>query len=97
MSLYVEGCVYVLKLQGPLTEELSFRSCIIAVSLIGHLSPKWIVFGTPLWFGLGESFSCVQLANDQPTFTMLLRCSVSLAAPAAPPSQQLPVPVRAKL
>lgn len=42
-------------LQGPVTEELLFRSSILAVSLLGHLSTKWMIFGTPLWFGLGRS------------------------------------------
>lgn len=40
-------------LQGPITEELLFRSCILSVSILGHLPASWLVFGTPLWFALG--------------------------------------------
>ena len=39
--------------QGPLTEELVFRSTILAASMLGGLSLKSLVFGTPLWFGIG--------------------------------------------
>jgi len=40
--------------EGPLTEELVFRSTIIAASLLGKLSMKSLVCGTPLWFGIGK-------------------------------------------
>ncbi|ORX34546.1 hypothetical protein BD324DRAFT_158918 [Kockovaella imperatae] len=36
---------------GPITEELTFRSAIIAIFLLSHASPSSIVFGSPLWFG----------------------------------------------
>lgn len=39
-----------------MTEELTFRSCVIAVSFLGGWSKSQIVFLTPLWFGLGASF-----------------------------------------
>lgn len=42
--------------QGPLTEELVFRSCIVAVSLLAGFSKKEIVFLTPLYFGFGASW-----------------------------------------
>lgn len=34
-----------------------FRSTILAVSLLGRLSLKSLVFGTPMWFGIGTSNS----------------------------------------
>ncbi|GAA5958830.1 hypothetical protein JCM21900_003941 [Sporobolomyces salmonicolor] len=39
---------------APLTEELTFRSCIVAVSYLGGWSAKWMVFLGPLWFGLAH-------------------------------------------
>jgi len=38
-----------------LTEELSFRSCVVAASFLGGWSQRKLVFVTPLWFGLGAS------------------------------------------
>ncbi|AAW46237.2 prenyl-dependent CAAX protease, putative [Cryptococcus deneoformans JEC21] len=40
---------------GPLTEEMVFRSTILAVSLLGRLSLKSLVFGTPMWFGIAHA------------------------------------------
>lgn len=40
---------------GPLTEEVVFRSTILAVSLLGRLSLKSLVFGTPMWFGIAHA------------------------------------------
>ncbi|TYJ51215.1 hypothetical protein B9479_008227 [Cryptococcus floricola] len=39
---------------GPLTEELVFRSTVLAASILGGLSFKSLIFGTPLWFGLAH-------------------------------------------
>ncbi|POY75739.1 hypothetical protein BMF94_1149 [Rhodotorula taiwanensis] len=39
---------------GPLTEELTFRSCVVAVSALAGWSPVKLVFLTPLWFGLAH-------------------------------------------
>ncbi|BGP40075.1 CAAX prenyl protease [Rhodotorula kratochvilovae] len=39
---------------APLTEELSFRSCIVAASVLGGWSTKRLIFITPLWFGLAH-------------------------------------------
>lgn len=50
--------------QGPLTEELVFRSAIISVSILGGFSWKQIVFATPLWFGLGTPLYPVYLRPD---------------------------------
>ncbi|GAA6027151.1 hypothetical protein JCM8097_002433 [Rhodosporidiobolus ruineniae] len=39
---------------APLTEELTFRSCVIAASVLGGYSKSQLVFLTPLWFGLAH-------------------------------------------
>ncbi|GMK58236.1 hypothetical protein CspeluHIS016_0502680 [Cutaneotrichosporon spelunceum] len=51
-------------LVGPVTEELLFRSCIIAVSILGSMSASWLVFGTPLWFGLAHAHHALQTYRD---------------------------------
>lgn len=44
--------------QGPITEEVVFRSCVLAVySLIGASKPV-MIFCSPLVFGLGTSSGC---------------------------------------
>jgi prenyl protein peptidase len=47
--------VYPLTDQGPLTEELVFRSTILAVSSLARLSLASLVFATPLWFGVAHA------------------------------------------
>lgn len=37
-----------------------FRSTILAVSLLGRLSLKSLVFGTPMWFGIGTLNSLLE-------------------------------------
>ncbi|GAA5962100.1 hypothetical protein JCM8115_002915 [Rhodotorula mucilaginosa] len=39
---------------GPLTEEITFRSCIMTVSALAGWSPVKLVFLTPLWFGIAH-------------------------------------------
>lgn len=39
---------------GPVTEEILFRSVVIAVNLLAKLSPSRIVFLTPLYFGIAH-------------------------------------------
>lgn len=39
---------------GPLTEEFIWRSCILAVSAYSGSSRSWLIFGTPLYFGLAH-------------------------------------------
>ncbi|BGP32082.1 CAAX prenyl protease [Rhodotorula toruloides] len=39
---------------APLTEELTFRSCILAVSSLGGWSVSKLIFLSPLWFGLAH-------------------------------------------
>lgn len=37
-----------------------FRSTILAVSLLGRLSLKSLIFGTPMWFGIGTLNSLLE-------------------------------------
>lgn len=39
---------------SPLTEELVFRSCVIAAAELAGVSQKKIIFLTPLWFGIAH-------------------------------------------
>ncbi|GAA5914773.1 CAAX prenyl protease [Sporobolomyces salmoneus] len=39
---------------APLTEELTFRSCIVGISFLGGWNRRQLVFLTPLWFGLAH-------------------------------------------
>ncbi|KAI9718943.1 MAG: hypothetical protein M1812_003828 [Candelaria pacifica] len=41
-------------LQGPITEETVFRSCLIPLHLLAKVSPTHIVFYTPLYFGIAH-------------------------------------------
>lgn len=41
--------------QGPLSEELVFRSSLLAVSILARQTPRWLVFGTPLYFGIAHA------------------------------------------
>lgn len=41
--------------KAPLTEEIVFRACTIALAQLSGASWKHQVFVTPLWFGLGPS------------------------------------------
>lgn len=45
----------MLTAQAPVLEELVFRACICAVGLMAGLSRKQLIFGTPLYFGLGAA------------------------------------------
>ena len=42
-------------LEAPVTEEVVFRACILAVYHLAGCSQKRMIFLSPLWFGLGES------------------------------------------
>ncbi|WWD22257.1 hypothetical protein CI109_106748 [Kwoniella shandongensis] len=48
-------------LVGPFTEELVFRSTILAVSILGKLSFKSLVFGTPMWFGIAHAHHALEV------------------------------------
>lgn len=45
------------------------------------MSTKWLVFGTPLWFGLGKC-SHVAYADKQPTHTTVTSDGKTAASPA---------------
>ena len=38
---------------GPITEELVFRSCVVATAALYGRSKRYLVFVTPLYFGIG--------------------------------------------
>ncbi len=40
--------------QGPITEELVFRSLLTPLHLLAHVSPAHIIFLTPLYFGIAH-------------------------------------------
>lgn len=40
---------------GPITEELSFRSCILATAALYGRGKRYLIFVTPLYFGIGEA------------------------------------------
>ncbi len=42
-------------LQGPITEEVVFRACILAVYHMAGVSRKKMIFLSPLAFGVGKS------------------------------------------
>lgn len=39
---------------GPVTEEIIWRSCILSVHHFSGASKKWLIFGTPLYFGIAH-------------------------------------------
>ncbi|WVQ80988.1 hypothetical protein IAT38_003095 [Cryptococcus sp. DSM 104549] len=45
---------------APVTEELVFRSAILSVSILGGLSLKALVFGTPMWFGIAHAHHALE-------------------------------------
>lgn len=45
-------------LVGPLTEEFVFRACMIAVLYQANYSTTFLIFVSPLYFGLGKFFLC---------------------------------------
>jgi prenyl protein peptidase len=52
-SRIVISALLILHFQGPITEELVFRSCILAIYQLAGASKKFMIFATPLFFGLG--------------------------------------------
>lgn len=40
-------------LQGPITEEILFRSCILGTAAMYGRSRRYLIFVTPLYFGIG--------------------------------------------
>ncbi|KAJ5752304.1 CAAX amino terminal protease [Penicillium odoratum] len=61
---------------GPVTEEIMFRSGIIPLHLLAHVSPGYIVFVSPLYFGIAHvhHFYEFRLTHpDTPALAALLR------------------------
>ncbi|KZV99988.1 hypothetical protein EXIGLDRAFT_604880 [Exidia glandulosa HHB12029] len=48
---------------GPITEEINFRSCVIAVLLLGGFHPGRLVFTAPLAFGIAHVHHAWDLYN----------------------------------
>lgn len=53
-SLYSAWVRANVKFQGPVTEEVLFRSVIIPLHLLAKITPKYIVFVSPLYFGIAH-------------------------------------------
>ena len=51
----------LIEIQGPLTEELVFRSTILSISLLGRFSIRSLIFGTPFWFGLAHAHHALEV------------------------------------
>jgi len=68
--------------QGPITEELVFRSTIIAVHLLARVSPTKLVFLTPLYFGIAHVHHLYETTLTHPhtpLAAILLRTVVQFA------------------
>ncbi|EJD48336.1 hypothetical protein AURDEDRAFT_61361 [Auricularia subglabra TFB-10046 SS5] len=50
-------------IMGPITEELTFRSCVVAVLLLGKWKPGRIIFAAPLSFGVAHAHHAWDLYN----------------------------------
>ena len=74
-----------LSVQAPVLEEVVFRGCICAVSLMAGMTRRQIIFATPLYFGLGATSSHPSRLTPQPTCTTP-GTSTSPAAGLATPS-----------
>lgn len=63
-------------LQGPITEEVMFRSAMIPLHILAHISPGRITFLSPLYFGIAHihHFYEFRLTHpDTPALAALLR------------------------
>jgi prenyl protein peptidase len=68
--------VILIHFQGPFTEEVMFRSAIVPLHLLAHVSPGRIVFIAPLYFGIAHvhHFYEFRLTHpDTPALAALLR------------------------
>jgi prenyl protein peptidase len=64
--------------QGPATEELLFRSMIIPVTLLSHPSLSYLIFVTPLYFGLAHIHHFYEFKLTNPRTPLLPALAVSL-------------------
>jgi prenyl protein peptidase len=61
---------------GPITEEILFRSVLVAINIVARLSPSHIVFLTPLYFGIAHIHHFYEFTlthPDTPLVPALLR------------------------
>lgn len=68
--------------QGPVTEEILFRSVIIPIHLFAHVSPVKLVFVTPLYFGVAHAHHFYEFRVQHPEYPLsvgLLRTLLQLA------------------
>jgi prenyl protein peptidase len=62
--------------QGPVSEELVWRSFIVPLHVLGHFSEKQIVFLTPLYFGIAHLHHLYEFRithGEVPLFVAVLR------------------------
>ncbi|ETN36616.1 uncharacterized protein HMPREF1541_08894 [Cyphellophora europaea CBS 101466] len=56
---------------GPITEEVLFRSVLIAVNILAKISPSRIVFLTPLYFGIAHIHHFYEFTLTHPHTSLL--------------------------
>lgn len=61
---------------------------MLAACLLGKMSTKWLIFGTPLWFGIGGS-TFLAFTDEKLMHTTATSDGRRAATPAAPPSDHL--------
>jgi prenyl protein peptidase len=67
-----------MKPQGPITEELVFRSCIVPLHLLAKISPVEIVLLTPLYFGIAHIHHFYEFVLTHPHSPILSALARSL-------------------
>lgn len=65
-------------MQGPITEEWTFRSLLLPLHLLARLSPLKLVFLTPLYFGLAHIHHFYEFTLTHSHMPLLPRVSRSL-------------------
>jgi prenyl protein peptidase len=74
--VFLNQGAFLIHFQGPFTEEVMFRSAIVPLHLLAHVSPGRIVFIAPLYFGIAHvhHFYEFRLTHpDTPALAALLR------------------------
>jgi prenyl protein peptidase len=56
---------------GPVSEELVFRSLVIPLHILAHMSPTRIVFLTPLYFGIAHIHHFYEFVLTHPELPLL--------------------------
>jgi prenyl protein peptidase len=65
-------------IQGPVSEELVWRSFIVPLHVLGHFSGKQIVFLTPLYFGIAHVHHLYEFRITHPEVSFALSILRSL-------------------